>query len=290
TLASLGCGFADSPATLIASRALQGVGGSVVPSITMSFVVTMFTDARLRAKALGIYAFVGASGGGAGLLVGGVLTGTLGWRWNFLIDVLLGIAVCTFGRLLLPRVTGDRAQGRLDFAGAATATGALMLSIYALVSSERAPSDVMRIATVSFCAAVLFALFLRIESRVRDPLVPLSLFRRPNLAGGNLCGALLGATVFGWTFITALYLQRVRELSPLEASFIFLPGNLASAAMSLAITPVLVAHYGLKRPLVMGMLLAGAGLLFLAYMTGHANSALDFVPGMLLVGLGIGMA
>jgi EmrB/QacA subfamily drug resistance transporter len=289
-IASLGCVLATSPSSLIAARALQGVGGAIVSATGLSLIMKLFSDTNQRAKALGTYALVSACGGSVGMLLGGIVTSALGWRWIFLINVPVGLCVCVSGLALLPRDSAASTRERLDVAGAAMITASTMLGIYALLYSSRAGSSTTHALAALGGASLLMMIFIRIEARARLPLVPLCLFRIRNLVVANCSGALLSAVALAWSFVTALYLQQVLDWSALHTGMVFLPANVATAVMSFAVTPMVIARFGVARPLVVGFTCAAIGLLLLAQVPVNASKALDVIPAMLFVGVGIGLA
>lgn len=206
TLASLGCGLARSRVSLVAARAVQGLGGAVVSAVALSLIMTLFTAPDERAKAMGLFGFVAAGGGALGTLLGGVLTGALGWHAIFLVNLPVGAAVLALGLFLLPASRGTAAAGRLDIAGAATVTASLMLAVYAIVNGNEAGWTSARTLGMLGAAAALLALFLAIEARVRAPLVPLGVFRLRNVTTAGMIGVLWAAAMFAWFFLAALYL------------------------------------------------------------------------------------
>ena len=290
TIASLACGLADSQALLIVARAVQGLGGAVVSAVALSLIMNLFTDSAERAKAMGIYGFVCAGGGSIGVLLGGVLTSALSWHWIFLVNLPIGAAVYSLCLALLPDGRGQAEGGRLDIAGAATVTSSLMLAVYAIVNGNDAGWTSAQSIGLLAAAAVLLASFLAIEARVRAPLMPLGLFRLRNVSTANIVGVLWAASMFAWFFISALYMQLVLGYSALQVGLGFLPANLIMAAFSLGISAKLVMRFGLRSPLAAGLLLATAGLLLFARAPVGGSFVLDVLPGMVLLGLGAGIA
>src|SRR5918999_4100286 len=226
TAASFACGFANSQETLIVARAVQGLGGAVVSAVALSLVMTLFTEPAERAKAMGVFGFVAAGGGSIGVLAGGVITNALDWHWIFLVNLPVGVAVVALSLVLLPSGRGPAAARSLDIAGAVTVTASLMLAVYAIVNGNEVGWTSGRTLGPLAAAAVLLAVFLSIEARVRSPLMPLGLFRLRNVATANVVGVLWAAAMFAWFFLSALYLQLVLGYSPLEVGLAFLPGNL----------------------------------------------------------------
>jgi EmrB/QacA subfamily drug resistance transporter len=290
TLASLACGLATSQSVLIASRAVQGLGGAVVTAVALSLIMGLFTEPADRAKAMGIYGFVCAAGGSIGVLLGGFLTTAFNWHWIFLVNLPIGVLVYALCLRLLPHATAQAQRVRLDVAGAVTITAALMLAVYAIVNGNQAGWISKQTVGLLGTATLLLAAFLAIEARVRAPLVPLRLFRLRNLATANIVGVLWAAAMFAWFFISALYMQLVLGYTPLQIGLAFLPANLIMAAFSLGLSARLVMRFGIRGPLAIGMLLAGIGLALFAHAPLDADFARDVLPGMLFLGLGAGMA
>ncbi|RYF42818.1 MAG: DHA2 family efflux MFS transporter permease subunit [Comamonadaceae bacterium] len=289
TLASLGCGLAQSQGVLIVARAVQGLAGAVVSAVALSLIMNLFTEPAERAKAMGVYGFVCAGGGSIGVLLGGLLTSELNWHWIFLVNLPIGIAVAGLCLVLLP--AGQRQAGqRLDLGGAVTVTSALMLAVYAVVNGNEAGWGSLQTLGLLGAAAVLLAAFLFIESRVASPLMPLSLFRLRNVATANVAGVLWAAAMFAWFFISALYLQLVLQYTPLQVGLAFLPANLIMAAMSLGLSAKIVMRYGFRGPLAVGLGLAALGLALFARAPVEGRFVADVLPGMLLLGLGAGIA
>ena len=290
TAASLACGLADSQAVLIGARAVQGIGGAVVSAGALSLIMSLFTEQADRAKAMGVYGFVCAGGGSVGVLLGGVLTSALSWHWIFLVNLPIGIAVYAICIALVPNDGNQAPTGRLDIAGASTVTTSTLLAVYAIVNGNQAGWTSAQSLGLLIGAAALFAFFLRIEARVRDPLMPLALFRSRNLATANVIGVLWAAAMFAWFFISALYLQLVLGYDAMQVGLAFLPANLIMAAFSLGLSAKLVMRFGIRSPLVAGLVLASAGLLLFARAPVGGSFALDVLPGMVLLGLGAGIA
>jgi EmrB/QacA subfamily drug resistance transporter len=289
TLASLACGLANSQELLVAARALQGFGGAIVSVVALSLIMILFTEPADRAKAMGIVGFVLSGGGTAGVLLGGVLTDALDWHWIFLVNLPVGVAVFALCLVLLPSDRGMAAAGRLDIAGAVTVTASLMLAVYAIVNGNEKGWTSGETIGVLAVAAALLALFLVIEARVSAPLVPLGLFRLRNVSTANVVGGLMAGAMFGWFFLSALYLQLVLGYSPLEVGVAFLPTTLVWGASSIALSDRLVMRFGIKLPLVTGLLLFVVGLLLFARAPVDGNFALDVLPGMIFMGLGGGI-
>ncbi|HEX6833076.1 MAG TPA: DHA2 family efflux MFS transporter permease subunit [Rudaea sp.] len=290
TLASLACGFAGSQTTLIAARAIQGLGGAVVDAVALSLIVDLFTETGDRAKAMGVYGFVCSGGGSIGALLGGFLTSALDWHWIFLVNIPIGAGVVALSLALLPASRGQSGSRHLDIAGAVTVTTSLMLAIYAIVNGNEAGWMSMQTLGLLAAAVVLLIAFLVIEARVKVPLMPLGLFKLRNLATANVVGVLWAAAMFAWFFLSALYLQLVLGYTPLQVGLAFLPINVIMAACSLGISAKLVMRFGIKAPLAAGLACAAAGLLLFARAPVGGDFLIDVLPPMLLLGIGAGIA
>ena len=281
TLASLACGFAGSQSMLVTARAIQGVGGAVVSAIALSLIMSLFSEPGERARAMGVFGFVCAGGGSVGVLAGGVLTSALSWHWVFLINLPIGAAVYAFCMKLLPDDRPDSGGARLDVAGALSVTASSMLTIYGIVNGQW---------WLVAIGVALLGVFLWIESRVSHPLMPLRLFRLRSVSTANALGVLWAAAMFAWFFISALYMQHVLAYDPMQIGLAFLPANVIMAIFSIWLSAKLVMRFGLRTPIVGGMALAAAGLGLFAIAPNGGAFLPHVLPGMLLLGLGCGMA
>jgi EmrB/QacA subfamily drug resistance transporter len=290
TLASLACGIATSQAFLVAARAVQGLGGAIVAAVALSLIMTLFTEPGERAKAMGVFGFVASGGGTIGVVAGGVLTDALDWHWIFLVNLPIGALVYVLCRRLLPRDLDTGARGRVDVAGAVTVTAALMLAVYAIVNANDAGWTSGRTIGLLAAAAALLAVFLGLEARVRSPLVPPGLFRLRNVATANVLSVLIASSMFGWFFLSALYLQRVLGYSPLEVGLAYLPATLVIGAFSLGLSARVVMRFGITVPLAVGFGLFMVGLLLFARAPVDGSFVADVLPGMILLGLGGGIS
>jgi EmrB/QacA subfamily drug resistance transporter len=290
TVASLACGLATTQWFLIAARSVQGVGGAVASAVSLSLMMGLFTEPAERAKAMGIFGFVASGGGSIGVLLGGILTDALSWHWIFLVNFPIGVIVVLLTLRLVPGAPPATSGGRLDVAGAITITASLMLAVYAIVNGNHNGWTSARTLGVLAVAAVIFGVFLALESHVRAPLVPLRLFRLRNLSTASGIGILWSGAMFAWFFMVALYLQLVLGYSPLQIGLAFLPGNLIMGALSIGLSARLVMRYGIRKPLATGLLLASAGLLLLVRAPVDGGYVAYVLPSMILLGLGAGMA
>jgi len=290
TLASLACGLSTRQEMLIAARALQGIGGAVISAVGLSLTMNLFHKPDERAKAMGLYGFVAAGGGSLGVLLGGFLTDALNWHWIFLVNLPIGIAVLLLSRSLLPADAVKRSGVSLDVAGAVTITTSLILAVYAIVNGNEAGWTSLPTLGMLAAAVALLIAFIHVERHAAHPLVPLRLFTLPNVVASNAIGVLWAAAMFAWFFLSALYMQLVLGLAPLQVGLAFLPANVIMAAFSLGLSAMIVMRFGLRRPVAVGMLLAGVGLLLLARAPLQGDVWFDVLPAMALLGLGAGIA
>jgi EmrB/QacA subfamily drug resistance transporter len=287
TAASLASGLAQTPLTLILSRAAQGAGAALLTPAALSIIMTAYAG-RQRQSALAVWGTVGSLGIAAGVLFGGALTSALGWRAVFFINVPIGVAVVAGTLRTVDRGTSQaRALRRLDVPGALTLVGGLLALVFGIEAIRSAGWTAPRTGIALLLAAVLLTGFARLERRAADPLVPPSTWRIRSLVSASAVMAGVTGAVVGAIFLTSLYLQAVIGSSPVVAGLQFLPLagaiTLAAAGASKAI-----GHLG-ARPLILGGLVVMAGgVLLLAANAGGTSYAADVLPGFLLVGAGVG--
>src|ERR687890_1030387 len=208
TFASLLCGLAGSQGLLVAARALQGVGGAIIAPAALSIIITTFTEPESRARAMGVWAFVVSGGASVGVLLGGVLTQTMGWPWIFFVNLPVGLAALALCRPLLDPDPKPDLRGGFDLPGAFLVTASLVAAVYAIVGATDNPPALT--ALLFLVAAVLMVAFTAVERRAEVPLVPPGIFARSrNLTVSNVVMALAVVGMVGWFFFSALYLQRV---------------------------------------------------------------------------------
>jgi EmrB/QacA subfamily drug resistance transporter len=287
--ASLVCGLSNSTGVLVAARAVQGFGAAVVSPSTLSIITTTFEEGAERNKALGIWGAMGGSGAAAGVLFGGILTKYLGWEWIFFVNVPVGALVLA----LTPRIVREsRAPGErkgFDVVGASSVTAGLTLLVYAI---SKAPVDGWGDAKtigLLIAAAVLLAFFLVWESRVQQPLMPLSIFRIRTLAGANIVGVLLGASIFADFFLLTLYVQNVLHYSALKTGLTFL-ATAGTTVVVAALSQWLTTKIGPRIVMTIGLLLNTGGLLWYTQIPVHGTYVHDLLGGYLLFGFGLALA
>jgi len=287
--ASLVCGLAGSTGVLIAARAVQGFGAAVVSPSTLSIITTTFEEGAERNKALGIWGAMGGSGAAAGVLFGGILTKYLGWEWIFFVNVPVGALVLA----LTPRIVREsRAPGErhgFDVIGASSVTAGLALLVYAI---SKAPVDGWGNGTtiaLLIGAAALIAFFLIWETRVEKPLMPLSIFRIRTLAGANVVGLLLGASIFADFFLLTLYVQNVLHFSALKTGITFL-ATAGTTVVVAALAQWLTTKIGPRIVMAVGLALNTGGLIWYTQISAHGTYVHDLLGGYLLFGFGLALA
>jgi len=290
TGASLLCAVAQSQGVLIGARFVQGVGGALTSAVILGMIVTMFPGPREQAKAIGIYTFVAVAGGSIGLLAGGVLTEAINWHWIFFVNVPIGIGTAAFAVRLVEDRPGIGLAAGADLPGALLLIGGLMLGVYTILGvAEHGWGSTQTLGLGAISLALLAAFIVR-QSRIANPLMPLRLFRVPNVAGANLVQALLVVGMFGMFFLGALYLQRVLGYSALEVGLAYLPLTVVMGTMSFRFTGQLNLRYGPEATLLPAMVFVIVALLLFARTPVDATYVIDIAPAMVLLGVGAGLA
>jgi EmrB/QacA subfamily drug resistance transporter len=286
---SLLCGLAWSVGSLIAFRALQGLGGALLAPAALALLMTTYAEGRERNLALGIYGAASGSGAAVGVLLGGLLTSYLNWSWIFFINVPVGLAAIVLAPVLLRESRAALPHRHFDLAGAASITAGLMLLVYAMT---RATSDGWTSAsTVSLLAAsaLLIAAFVAIELRSRSPLLPLRIFRLRTLTAANLAMAILGAVAFSEFFLLTLYLQDVLHYSAVRTGAAFAGFALAVVVASNLAQPI-VARIGVRLTLSGGLLIFASSVALLTRLPVAGRYFWDLFPGFVLGGIGMGLS
>lgn len=288
TVASLLCGLADSRWELIAARFAQGVGGAMASAVVLGMIVTMFPEPGERARAIGVYSLVQAAGSSIGLIAGGVLTDLFSWHWAFFVNVPIGVAAVLLAIRLFPAETGPGLRAGLDLGGAALVTGGLMLLIYAIVEADRYTWGDLRVLGLAALSIALLAGFVVRQATAHRPLLPLRIFRSRAVTGANLATMLLVAGMFGFQFLTALYLQQLLGFDALRTGLAFLPAPIAIALVSIGLADRLAARYGPRTVLTAGLTMIAGGLLLLARVPVEPRYAVDVLPALVVLGVAFG--
>jgi EmrB/QacA subfamily drug resistance transporter len=291
TAASAGCGLANSEAALIAARFLQGIGGALASAVILGIIVAMFPRPRDQARAIGVYGFIAAAGGSAGVLAGGVITQLLDWHWIFFINAPVGVLTIAATRRWVPAGPGTHRGGRVDAAGAVLVTAAVMLAVYGIVGPASRDGVLSAPAAVIFAAAVsCLAAFAVRELTAAQPLMPLRLLGSRTLATANAVAGLVVAAMYGTSFLAVLYMQRFLGFGSIATGVAFLPVTVLMAVLSLRYSERLMTRFGVPRMIVTGAGLLTIGLLLLARVPVHGAYLPDLLAPMALLGAGNGLA
>ncbi|MBV9047604.1 MAG: MFS transporter [Solirubrobacterales bacterium] len=290
TAASLLCGLAPSQGALIGARFLQGIGAAMQASVILAIITTEFPQTRDRARAMSAYVFVAVAGGSLGLLLGGLLTQALSWHWIFFVNLPIGAMTIALGRALIPadEVSGTRA--RVDWLGSLLVTASLMSVIYAIVQASAHGWGSSSVLGFGGLAAALMVMFLVVEVRIENPILPLRILRVQGLVSSSVVRGFLVTAMYSTFFLGTLYLEHVLRYGPLQTGLAFLPWTLTVAALSLGITARLVERFGAIRVLITGMLTVILGLLLLTTVGPHTSFFPTIFLGYFALGLGIGSA
>jgi len=286
TIASLVCGLAQSEGMLIASRAVQGLGGAIISPAALSIVTTTFEEGADRNKALGVWGALGGSGAAVGVLLGGVLTDYLSWRWIFFVNVPVGALVLLVTTSIVPESRREAEERHYDALGAVLVSAGLALLVYAISEAPNVGWGTVRTIGLLVGAVALLVAFLVNERRVKDPLMPFQIFQVRTVAGANAVGFLLGAVIFANFFLLTLYVQGVLHYSPLKAGLTFL-ATAGTAVLAAGVAQALTTRFGAKPIIVIGLVLLTAAMVWYSRIPVDGKFTSDLLPGYLLVGVGI---
>jgi len=289
-LSSLAGGIAPSESVLIGARAVQGVGAAIASATGLSLLVVTFPEGRERNRALSIFAAVSSAAFAAGVILGGVLTATLGWRSIFFVNVPIGVVTAILARRFLVESRGDPTQRRLDLPGALSVTAGLSILVYALTNAaNNGLLSLQTLAPLGLSAAVL-ASFLAIERRSSAPLMPLSFLRRGAVFSANALAILTIAAVSSMIFLLTIYLQQIQGYSALSAGLAFLPTALVFLSVGGYLSAKLVTRFGPKPVLLVGMTIQAGGFLLLTQLAVRTSFLTGLLPEMLVVSLGAALS
>jgi EmrB/QacA subfamily drug resistance transporter len=289
TAASLLCGLATSPAMLIGARFAQGVGGAMVSAVSLGMIVTLFSGPREQAKAIGAFSFVGAAGASIGLVLGGVLTETIGWHWIFFVNVPIGVVAGLLAVNVLDTDRRPALRNGADWLGASLATAGLMLGVYAIGGTAQYGWGSTRTLLAAALAVGLLAAFVIRQATARMPLLPLRLFSARNVTGANLSQILVIAAAFGFQVIVTLYMQRVLGDSAATSGLGLLPTAAVIGTVSLGFSARIAARFGHRAMLLAGLLLIAVALVLLASVPVHASYLARLLAPLVLFGAGGGL-
>ncbi|HWI75428.1 MAG TPA: MFS transporter [Baekduia sp.] len=291
TLASLACGLAPSAGTLIVARAFQGAGAALMTPSALAILTTTYVGAQ-RATALSIWGAVASAGVGIGVIAGGMLTTWLSWEWVFLVNVPVGVVTVALTPRVIPASAAAAAGGGLrdlDLPGAAAVVAGLVALVYAISGAADHGWASARTLGLGAVALLLLGAFAAIERRVARPLLAPAIWRVPTVTTGAVFMLCATGLMTGTFFLNSVYLQGVLGWSALETGLAFLP-LVGAIGLGVHATSRAVARVGSRALIAGGLALVGAGALLLALAPDDARYAADVLPGLLVVGLGVGLA
>ncbi|HEY4963109.1 MAG TPA: MFS transporter [Candidatus Saccharimonadales bacterium] len=287
TIASLLDGLSQSGGMLISLRAVQGLAGAFMSPAALSIVLVTYREGHERNLALSVWGAVAAGGAAVGVLLGGIITQYFGWRWNFFINVPVGVFVFIMASRLVAKHEAEERDSSLDLPGAVTITGGLMMLVYALV---KAPASGWTSKTSLVYFAISLALiiaFIINESRVKHPLIPLSIFKIRNLSGADLIQFSTAAGLFSVFFFCTLYFQEVLGYTAVRTGVAFLPIPITIAIVATNV-PKIIQKVGYRKVLIVAPLISATGLFMLGHIPVNGGYWTHILPGLLVMAVGLG--
>jgi len=288
TVASFLAGLAWSEGSLIAARALQGLGAAVISPAALSILTTTFAEGKERNIALGVWGAVGGFGAAAGVLLGGVLTDVLSWEWIFFVNLPVGIA----GLILTPILLGESRDARVksfDAPGAVLVTGGLMLLVYAITKANDYGWGSATTWAIFAGAFALLAAFVVWERRHPEPLMRFGILGIRTVLGANVAGFILGTALFAMFLMLTLYMQQVLGYSAMKTGIAYL-ATAGTAIIWSGVAAQLVNRVGVKPVLVTGMVFLSVGLFYFTQVSVGGSYLGDLLPGFLLIAVGMGFS
>ena len=289
TIASLVAGLAQTQWVLIAARATQGLGAAIVSPAALSTLTTTFAQGKERNLVLSVWGAISAGGFAVGVLLGGLLTDAVGWRWVMFVNVPIGLLVLVLSPKLLPESQDSSTKSQIDLPGAVTITTGLIALVYALEQSSSADGKTVQTLGLFGAGIVLLISSVFIEAHSKAPLIPLRVFRNRTVVGANLIGMMMGASIGSAVFILTLYMQQVLNYSALQTGLAFLPHAIA-AIVAAPVASLLTTRFGIKVTLASSTTLAAVGLMHLSRIPVQGSFVRDLLPGTIIIGLGIVMS
>jgi MFS family permease len=290
TVASVFCGLAETKTQLILGRALQGLGGSVLAAATPALTMTMFSALGERSRVLAILGVVSIAGSTIGVVVGGLVTSALGWHWVFLINGPMGVLLYILCVLLVPGTNTALQARRIDIWGAVTITTSLGIALYAVENGGEVILFSVRTLGLLGCSLALLAVFLIIETRVSEPLMPLHVWKKRIFTVANIICVLSSLGGSSWGYMTTLYMGGVLGYSPFRISLLFLPAGIVGAVFSLSLSAKLISALGIRWSVSGGLLLGMLGQVLFAGAIAYVATASGLLPGLILTAIGSSVA
>lgn len=287
TLFSFVCGIAKNPLMLDVTRALQGLTAAFMSPAALSIILTTFKEGKERAKALSVWGGVAASGAAVGVLLGGILTEYLSWRWNFFVNVPVGIAVFVAAMKYVPESKADLGHNRLDLPGAVSVTAGLMSLVYGITQAPTKGWTSPEVLGFFTAAVVLLLFFVWNESRSSHALMPLRIFKVGNVAPSNLAQLPMVAAMFAMFFFISLYVQQVLGFSPVKTGLCFMPVPFVIGIVATNMAKI-VGKIGYKIPIVTGAICVSIALFYMSRIQVGSDYWTAIFPGLVILALGMG--
>ena len=288
-VASLIDGLSQSGGMLITMRAVQGLSGAIMSPAALSIVLVTYKEGHERNLALSVWGAVAAGGAAVGVLLGGIVTQYLGWRWCFFINVPIALVVLFGATRLVKAHESEETHSELDLPGAISITGALMLLVYALVQAPQKGWTSQTSLIYFGISLALFIFFVWNESRVKHPLIPLSIFKIRNVSGANAIQLMTAAGLFSVFFFTTLYIQEILGYSPVKTGVSFLPIPIM-IAISATQAPKLIQKIGYRPIMIVAPLITAVGLFMLSHIPVKGDYYTDVLPGLVVMAFGLGFS
>jgi len=289
TAASLMNGIATSSGMLVGGRALQGFGAALVSPAALSIVTTTFAEGAERTKALGVWSAIAAGGSAVGLIVGGVLTEALSWRWVFFINLPIGIVAALLSLRYVPNSRAEEKPDTADIAGAVSVTGGLLVLVYALVKAQSYGWGSGKTIGLGALAVALLVAFVLVELRSKAPLIRLGIFKLRSLSGSNAAMLFVASGLFAMFYFASLYLQQILGYGPLKAGFAFLPFTFG-IVIGAGGAQQLIQRIGIRSVTYIGLTLGAIGLALFTQLPTHGSYLVHVFPTIVIVSIGIGLA
>lgn len=282
-------GFSQTFAMLIIARALQGVFAAMLAPAALSMLNVTFTEPKERARALGVYGAVAGGGAALGLMLGGLLTQYVDWRWTLSVNVPIAVVAIVGATMFLKDHGANGIHTRLDIPGAVLATGGVLAIVYGLSEAEQHGWSSTIVLSMFALGAVLLSAFIWVERRTPHAMLPLQLLRDRNRIGALTAVGLSQIGMFGVFLFLTYYLQGVQGYSPLKTGVAFLPMVVGMMSGAVGISARFLPRVGARRLMVPGLLIAASSMAFLTQIDVGSNYAIHVLPGVLFLGLGMGM-
>ncbi|HEX7084028.1 MAG TPA: MFS transporter [Gaiellaceae bacterium] len=288
TIASAVNGVAQSSGMLVGGRALQGLGAALVSPAALAIVTTTFKEGKERTQAMGVWSAIAAGGGAVGLVLGGLLTQTLSWRWVFFINLPIGIVAILLSLRYVPDAQAEDEPESADVAGAVTVTGGLLVLVYGIVKAQEYGWTSWKTIGLGLLAVALLALFTRIEARSKAPLIRLGIFRVRSLTASNGAMLLVFSGMFAMFYFASIYVQEVLGYGPLKAGLAFLPFT-AGIVVGAGLAQQLIRNLGVRTVVAIGLVLAICGELLFTRLSVDGTYLGQLLPGIAVMSVGMGL-